>query len=89
MILSTVSNKSLISTISGNISNLLFSNLLRSKASSITLDKWLAELLIMVAYFNTYSLSTNCFILFDMGKIEFNGVLNSCAIEEKNLDFSF
>lgn len=57
--------------------------------SSITWDRWLAEFIIISAYFEVGEAPTKDFTFYAIGIIEFNGVRSSCAIEEKNFALSF
>jgi hypothetical protein len=68
-------------------SSLLFSILLRSRASWIKFYKWIAEFLIILIYSSPLSLTTYFFKLSIIGNMLFNGVLSSWAIDEKYIDF--
>ena len=77
----------LISKLSLLIVNLLFSILDMSKASSIMFWRKIAELLMMFTYFRMWGSLMNYWSLLVIGIMVFNGVLSSCAIEAKNVDF--
>ena len=77
-------------------SNLLFSNLEMSKASSITFYKWIAEFNDNLSNFSIFLnsgrsnvLSIDSIIIFRIGIMELRGVRNSWATEEKKVALFF
>ena len=65
---------------------------LMSKASSITLSRWRAELRIIVKYLKALGLISPFImssIILNIGIIEFRGVRSSWATEEKNMAFIY
>ena len=76
-------------------SNLLFSSLLMSSASSITFYKWMAEFNDNFINFSAFFISglskerIESKIILRIGIIELRGALSSCATDEKNVALIF
>ena len=83
----------LMSNYSMNSSNLLFSILLTSRASSITFCKWTLEFRAILMKFTALvpidDYGNMSKTIFRIGMIELRGVLSSWATEEKKVDLTF